>query len=152
MSTAPPAFAERRSWAWALLTFHCLINNINIETVWWGAKVTKLATTFIFLTLVYVYITICLRKICTIVDEDPGPVIFIPFVQFVPLLAAAKVSQWYLPVLFVPILNRVAFFIIMSKICAKLRRSGWLAVPALLPITNLFLLGHLAFSNPTSQV
>ena len=113
---------------------------------------TKLVTTFVFLTLFYVYITICLRKICTIIDEDPGPVIYIPFIQFVPLLAAAKVSLWWIPVLFVPILNRLALFIIMSKICSKLNRSEWLAVPALLPITNLFTLGVLAFSRPAGQV
>lgn len=99
---------------------------------------------FLFLYLFYSY---CYKKICGKAGKDPGAIIWIPFVRYIPLFEIAKLPVWLFILLLLPIVNFVVFLILWIKICEARSKSPLLVILFFVPIANLVVIPYLAFSE-----
>jgi hypothetical protein len=99
----------------------------------------------------YVFACHCYSRICEKAREEPGVLIWIPLVQFVPLLRVAQMPPWTVILLIVPLINIVLIFTLWAKICVALGKTPWLVLLLLVPIANLGLIVYLAFCDAAAQ-
>ena len=78
---------------------------------------------------------------------NPGILIWIPIVNLIPLLQAAKMPVWMILLFLVPLINLVVAIMMWVKICQARGKSGWLVIMMVIPIANLIFLPYLAFSE-----
>ena len=97
--------------------------------------------------VVYVFFCFCYKRICEKCGATPGVLIWIPIVQLVPLLQAAKMPVWMIILFLIPLVNIVVFLIMWVKICQARGKSGWLVILLFIPIVNLIFIPYLAFSE-----
>ena len=100
---------------------------------------------------VYAFGCYCLARICDKAGEPSGLLVWIPLVQFIPLLRVAQMPLWTLILLIVPLVNIVIVLLLWAKICAGLGRSPWMAALLLVPVANFGLLVYLAFCHTPSR-
>jgi hypothetical protein len=107
---------------------------------------------FVAVSLVmYLFICYCFSLICTKAGEEPGILVWVPILQILPLLRAAGMSPLWFLAWFVPGLNLVAQIIWCFSITKAREKAAWVAVLLILPVTNLFALLYLAFSDAASS-
>jgi hypothetical protein len=97
--------------------------------------------------LLYLFQSYCFMLICRKTGQRPGILVWLPAVQFFPLLRAAGMSAWWFLGFCVPGLNIVAGVMWCFNIAKARGKSVWVAVLLLLPFTSLFAFLYLAFSN-----
>lgn len=95
----------------------------------------------------YIFYCYCLKRICEKAGRDPGFLIWIPFIQMVPLLEVAQMPVWFIILFFVPIANLIITVMMWVKVCQARGKSGWLVLMMFIPILNLIFLPYLAFSE-----
>lgn len=96
---------------------------------------------------VYVFICFCYKRICEKCGKNPGVLIWIPIVQFIPLLEVARMPIWTIILAFIPLVNLVWMVMLFAKICVARGKSGWLVVMLFIPVANIIFLPYLAFSE-----
>jgi hypothetical protein len=128
--------------------------------------------------LLYLFTCYCLKRICQNAGTPPGFLIWLPVLQMIPLLRAARMSPWLLlllTVIWVPViilipmlppakmflgfallyglaaLNLVVQIVWVFRIVKSCGKSPLVAVLMILPFTNLFAFLYLAFSSGESQ-
>lgn len=99
------------------------------------------------LLLIYLFNCYCLMLICQKAGHPPGPLVWIPVVQFLPLLRAAGMSGWWFLGHLLPVLNLVTFVLWAVNIAKARGKSGWVAFFLILPLTSFFAILYLAFST-----
>jgi len=98
-------------------------------------------------TVMYLFFSFCSMLICEKTRYKPGLLIWVPILQLLPLLRAARMpSAWFLAFL-LPVINIVAFIVWSVKIAEARGKSGIVAFFLILPITTLLAYLYLAFSN-----
>lgn len=97
--------------------------------------------------LIYLSFCYCNMLICKKVGQEPGVLVWLPILQAFPMLRAAGMSAWWFVLFLLPVLSAVATIVWCVKICQARGKSGWLAVPLLLPVTGLFTFLYLAFAD-----
>ena len=117
-----------------------------------GAAIGFLLVFAVLVLAFYLFMCFCYKRICENAGEEPGVLVWIPLLQFVPLLRVAELPVWTIILFFVPFVNLVFPFVMWAKICAALDKSPWLAAILLLPILNLLLIPYLAFSSSAPSV
>lgn len=95
----------------------------------------------------YGFLSYCFLLICQKAGHQPGFLIWIPIAQILPLLQAAGMSGWWLPLMLVPVLNLITFIMWSIKIVGYLGRKTYWAAFLVLPFVNLIALIYLAFSK-----
>lgn len=93
------------------------------------------------------FFSYCLMLICKKAGTLPGLAVWLPVIQLVPALRAARMSPWWFLVALLPIVNLLVFVRWSVNICRIRKKSKWLALFLLLPLTSFFALLYLAFSN-----
>jgi hypothetical protein len=106
----------------------------------------------VLLAGLYVFFCYCYKRICEKAGVDPGVLVWIPLLQFIPLFRAADLPLWMLLLFLVPMVNLVMILVLWAKICSSLDKNPLLALLLLVPILNLFLIPYLAFSNGSGTV
>ena len=97
--------------------------------------------------VVYVFFCFCYKRICEKCGVNPGVLIWIPIVQLIPQLQAAKMPVWMILLFLIPLVNIVVFLMMWVKICQALGKTGWLVIMLFIPIVNLIFVPYLAFSE-----
>jgi hypothetical protein len=124
--------------------------------------------------LLYLFTCYCLKRICQNAGTPPGILIWLPVLQMIPLLRAARMSPWLLlamTVIWVPIFflipmlppaqmflgfallagvalaNVIIQIVWVFRVVKSCGKSPLVAVLMLLPVTNLFAFLYLAFSQ-----
>jgi hypothetical protein len=95
----------------------------------------------------YLGFSCCCKLICQKSGTVPGALVWVPFLQSIPLLRAANMSPWWLLAALVPLLNVVVQIVWSVKIVQARGKGLGTMVFLLLPVTNLFAFLYLAFSN-----
>lgn len=102
--------------------------------------------------LVYLLVCLGLRAICRNAGSPAGVLIFVPVLQWLPLLRAARMPLWSFILLFIPGVNLVLLIwwsFAIAKACGK---GVGTAILLLLPLFNLFAFMYLAVSKrPVSE-
>jgi hypothetical protein len=108
---------------------------------------TRLAIVSGIALLLYFGFCYCCMLICKKTDKPPGALVWLPILQQFPLLRAAGMSYWWFLGYFVPVLNLVVPIVWCFKIAKACRKSAWVGLLLLLPVTNFFAFLYLAFSD-----
>ena len=95
----------------------------------------------------YVFFCFCYKRICDKCGATPGILIWIPIVQIIPMLRAAKMPVWMIVLFLVPLVNLIIGIMMWVKICQARGKSGWLVLLFFVPIANLIIIPYLAFSE-----
>ena len=103
------------------------------------------------LALIFLLVSFCGMLICQKAGKPPGPLVWVPVLQLIPLLRAANMSPAWLLAFFVPVLNVVAHILWSFKIAEARGKSGWVGFFLVLPVTSLFAFLYLALSNGASK-
>lgn len=101
---------------------------------------------FLIAAGLFAFMSYCLKLICEKAKVDPGILIWIPFVQMIPMATVAGINPFLLLLYFVPIANLVFAVFHWSKVCTAIGKSPWLAVMIIIPLVNIAFLPLLAFS------
>jgi uncharacterized membrane protein YhaH (DUF805 family) len=139
----------------------CCLTKNNNETQWKeldmnetansavgaGMSAAAILIALLFGLAIYVFFCFCAKRICEKCDVTPGVLIWIPIVQLVPMLQAAKMSVWMIILFLIPLVNLIVWVIMWVKICQALGKSGWLVILLFIPIANLIFIPYLAFSE-----
>ena len=97
--------------------------------------------------LMYLFFCYCSMMICRKAHTAPGVLVWVPVLQFIPLLRAAGMSGvWFLAFL-VPVVNLIAQIIWYVKIVQARGKGPLLVLWLLLPLTAPFAYLYLAFSE-----
>jgi hypothetical protein len=121
---------------------------------------------------IYLFFSMCLWLICRKTHSSPGPLIWLPILQLIPLLRAANMA-WFFACI-IPVLNIVALivgiraahmpwiwtfsYVILAlnvialiawsiKIVKARGKSPWVSLFMLFPVTTVFAFLYLAFSS-----
>jgi hypothetical protein len=97
--------------------------------------------------LCYLFFCYCSMMICRKAHTSPGILVWIPVLQFIPLLRAAGMSGVWLLAFLVPVVNLVAQVVWYVKIVHARGKGPLLVVWLLLPLTAPFAYLYLAFSE-----
>ena len=95
----------------------------------------------------YLFFCYCLKLICEKTGFAAGLLIWIPFLQLIPLLRAAGMSGWWVVGFLIPVVNLIAQIVWCFKIVQKRGKNALVAIALLLPGTNLLAILYLAFSS-----
>ena len=96
---------------------------------------------------IYIFTCFCYKLICQKTGKEPGGIIWIPVVRYIPLMQVAKMPEWLVVLLLVPFANLVVFILMWAKVCEARGKSPWLVILWFIPIVNIAFLPYLAFSE-----
>jgi len=86
----------------------------------------------------HVFFSFCCKLICQKAGKEPGILIWIPVLQLLPLLHAARMSRWWFLAYFVPVLNVAAQVMWSFKIADARNKSAVIGFFLLLPLVSNF--------------
>jgi len=112
-----------------------------------AANPLVICTVLGIVAIVYIFCSICFWMICRKTHIAPGPLVWVPFLQLIPLLRAANMPRVWFFAYFVPVINIVAIILLSIKIVKSRGKSPWVAFLLILPPTSLFAFLYLAFSR-----
>ena len=97
--------------------------------------------------VVYVFLSICFWLICRKTHIAPGPLVWVPFLQLIPLLRAANMPRVWFFAYFVPLINIIPIIMLSIRIVKSRGKSPWVAFLLVMPPTALFAFLYLALSR-----
>jgi len=93
----------------------------------------------------------CCLLICQKAGSEPGPLIWVPLLQLLPLLKAASMSFWWFVGFLVPGINLIAQVVWFFKIAQARGKGLGMALLLVFPLTCPFAMLYLAFSGGTPR-
>lgn len=112
-----------------------------------GLGIVMILGILLFALALYVFVCYCYKRICEKCGVTPGILIWIPIVQFIPLLQVANMDLWMIILLLIPFVNIIFFVMMWAKICTARGKSPWLVIMMFIPFLNLVFIPYLAFSE-----
>jgi hypothetical protein len=97
--------------------------------------------------VVYIFVSVCFWLICRKTHTAPGPLVWVPFLQLIPLMRAANMPRGWFFAYFVPVINIVAIILLSINIVKSRGKSPWVAFLLIFLPTSLFAFLYLAFSR-----
>jgi hypothetical protein len=97
--------------------------------------------------VVYIFLATCFWLICRKTHIAPGPLVWVPILQLIPLLRAANIPRVWFFVYIIPLINFIPLIVLSIKIVKSRGKSPWVAFLLILPPTSLFAFLYLAFSR-----
>ena len=101
---------------------------------------------FLIAIAFFVFFSYCLKLICEKANVDPGILIWIPFIQMIPMATVAGINPFLLLLYFVPLVNLVFAAYHWAKVCIAIDKSPWLVVLLFIPVVNIAFVPLLAFT------
>lgn len=108
---------------------------------------TALYLMFAILGVTHILVSMLFWMICRKTHNSPGPLVWVPVLQLIPLLRAANMSRVWFFAYFIPVINIIAQIVWSIKICKTRGKSPFVAFLLILPPTSLFAFLYLAFSR-----
>ncbi|HLX68460.1 MAG TPA: DUF5684 domain-containing protein [Verrucomicrobiae bacterium] len=108
---------------------------------------TALYLMFAILGITHLFVSMLFWMICRKTHNSPGPLVWVPVLQLIPLLRAANMSRVWFFAYFIPVINIIAQIVWSVKICQTRGKSPFVAFLLILPFTSLFAFLYLAFSR-----
>jgi len=99
------------------------------------------------LAVLHISFATCFWLICRKTHNAPGLLVWVPFLQLIPLLRAANMPRVWFFAYFIPIVNIIPLIVWCIKIVKSRGKSSWVAFLLILPPTSLFAFLYLAFSR-----
>lgn len=96
---------------------------------------------------VYLFFCYCLKIIVEKMGGEPGILIWIPILQYIPILNAVGWETWKIVLLLIPLVNIVFGVLLMLEVLKKRNKPPIAILGMLIPCVNIFFLPWLAFSE-----
>jgi hypothetical protein len=106
-----------------------------------------IATLLGILAAVYIFVSVSFWSICRKTHIAPGPLVWVPFLQLIPLLRAANMPRVWFFIYFIPVLNIIGLIFLSINIVKTRGKNPWVAFLLILPPTSLFAFLYLALSR-----
>jgi len=100
-----------------------------------------------FVLACYLFVCFCFKVICQKCGKDPGAIIWVPLLHFVPLIELAGFPVWTVILLIVPGINLIMSILLWAGVCKARGKSMLLVLLMHIPVVHLFFLPYLAFSE-----
>jgi len=97
--------------------------------------------------LLHILVSSLFWMICRKTHNSPGPLVWVPILQLIPLLRAANMPRAWFFAFFVPIINVIPAVVFCFKIVKSRGKSFWISILLLLPVTSWIAMLYLAFSS-----
>jgi len=98
--------------------------------------------------LIYLFFCYCNKMICCRAHTAPGFLVWVPVLQIIPLLRAAKMPRIWFIAFLVPVVNLLAQLVWYVRIVEARGKGPLLVLWLVLPFTSPFAFLYLAFSQP----
>jgi hypothetical protein len=85
--------------------------------------------------------------VCRKTHNAPGPLVWVPILQLIPLLRAANMPRVWFFAFFVPGVNIIALIVFSIKIVKSRGKGFWVSILLILPATSWLAMLYLAFSS-----
>jgi hypothetical protein len=85
--------------------------------------------------------------VCRKTHNAPGPLVWVPVLQLIPLLRAANMPRVWFFAFFVPGINIIALIVFSIKIVKSRGKGFWVSILLILPATSWLAMLYLAFSS-----
>jgi len=85
--------------------------------------------------------------VCRKTHNAPGPLVWVPILQLIPLLRAANMPRVWFFAFFVPGINIIALIVFSIKIVKSRGKGFWVSILLILPATSWLAMLYLAFSS-----
>lgn len=95
----------------------------------------------------YLFTCHCAALICKKAGHDPGALVWVPVLQLIPLLRAAKMSPAWVLGFFVPVVNLIGHVLWSVNITRARGKPVAVALLLLVPVLNFFAFVYLAYSS-----
>ena len=102
---------------------------------------------FVLSVAIYIFSCFCLKLICKKAGKDAGILIWIPILQIIPILQAARLSLIWIIGMLIPGVNVFVSFYIAWKFVEAIGKPGWMGLLLIVPVVNLFALLYFAFGD-----
>ncbi len=102
---------------------------------------------FLFCAAIYIYMAICLIKIAKKTGTAHAWFAWIPILNIILMINAAKKPMWWIIMFFIPFVNIIFSILIWMGLAEAVKKPGWLGILTIIPIVNLIIIGYLAFSK-----
>lgn len=97
--------------------------------------------------ILYLFFCYCCSLICLKAKKPAGVLVWIPGLQFIPLLQAAGMSGWWFLACLVPVVNVLVQIVWSFKVAKAREKSPVIGLALILPVVNLLAFLYLAFSS-----
>jgi len=122
------------------------MNNSNHDTaVLAGIGIIAIFAVLAVALVFHIFFSFCFKRICEKCGLKPGILIWIPILNFIPLLQAAGMSAWLILLFLIPPVGFIVTIIMWVKICTIRRKNPLLVIGVIL--LSIFFIPYLAFSD-----
>ena len=142
--SANPTTSPRNPNELVAAAFNPMVNALKSQAS--SVPLALLLVTLGIFAVAYLFMCYCLKLIVAKTGTEPGFLIWVPILQWLPLFQAAGMSGLWLLGFLVPILNLVTYVMWSVKIVQMREKNGLWTLLLILPVTNLVALLYLAFS------
>jgi hypothetical protein len=97
--------------------------------------------------LLHILVSSLFWMICRKTHNSPGPLVWVPILQLIPLLRAANMPRAWFFAFLVPVINIIPAVVFCFKIVKSRGKSFWISILLLLPVTSWIAMLYLAFSS-----
>ncbi|HXT11089.1 MAG TPA: hypothetical protein VN873_05950 [Candidatus Angelobacter sp.] len=101
-----------------------------------GGSMLPLYIFLCLLLLLHLISSTCAWTLCRKTHNSPGPLVWVPVLQLIPLLRAANMARVWFFAFFIPVLNIIAYAVWSVKITKCRGKSPWVALWLILPPTS----------------
>ncbi|MFZ2225937.1 MAG: DUF5684 domain-containing protein [Candidatus Moraniibacteriota bacterium] len=102
---------------------------------------------FIFVVIYYLYFAFCLFRIAKKTATENAWFAWLPILDFFLMVRIAKKPDWWIILLFVPIINIITGILLWMGISKALGKPQWIGILMIITPINLIIPAYLAFSN-----
>ena len=100
-----------------------------------------------FYLVIYLYFAFCIYRIAQKCNVEMAWLAWIPIVQVIPLIQAARKPLWWIILLLIPLVNIVIAVIIWMGVAEQRGKPSWVGILMIVPLVNLVIPAYLAFSD-----
>ena len=104
----------------------------------------------IFWTFAALYFSWCLQLIARKTETSKDWLAWVPVINIFYMVQVARLPMWWALLLFVPVVNLYALYVIWGDIAKLRNRPAWVAVFMLIPVLNYMTMTNLALKDRTA--
>ena len=111
---------------------------------WWQSSNVSLIHVSALGAALYLWVALCLYLIAKKLNTPDAWFAWIPILNLILMCRMADKPDWFVFLLFIPLVNIVVYLDIWMTIAEARNQSSWLGAFMLIPVVNLVILGILA--------
>lgn len=113
----------------------------------WGIGISIFLFSLTIVLVAYAYFAICLMRIARRLEMENAWWAWIPILNLVLMFQLAGQPEWWVLLMFIPVVNIIVGVVVWAKIAEALGKPNWWGLVLLVPGIGFIVPGYLAFSS-----